>query len=62
MARAQRRIRSIDRVIAAHITKIGLKSRFFSSLLGYDDDVGEDARLLIGRPRSPGHWLIAQGG
>jgi hypothetical protein len=33
MARARRRKRPIDRVVAAHITKIGLKSRFFSGLL-----------------------------
>jgi len=34
MACARRRIRPIDRLVAAHITKIGLKSLFFSGLLG----------------------------
>jgi hypothetical protein len=42
MACMRRRIQSIDRVIAARITKIDLKSRFFSSLLELREDVLHD--------------------
>jgi hypothetical protein len=34
MPRPPRRIRPIERLVATHITKIGLKNRFFSGLLG----------------------------
>jgi hypothetical protein len=33
MPRPPRRIRPIERLVATHITKIGLKNRFFSGLL-----------------------------
>jgi len=43
MACARRRIRPIDRLVAAHITKIGLKNLFFSGLL---DEIETLKRLV----------------